>query len=107
MGGARAREGQEQQNALGVAECSDAHSAHAAAASHAVGNAMEPTVADAHDETSPNKLAVELTCRKRARKNSDHMRRANSQTLKWTLVARQQYMTAQDRYERGEGGGVT
>ena len=40
------------------------------------------------------------------------MKRVHSQSLKWTAIARQQYINAQfghdkDQYGRGEGGGVT
>ena len=46
------------------------------------------------------------------RKKNKSMKCVHSQSLKWTAIARQQYINAQfghveDQYGRGEGGGVT
>ena len=44
---------------------------------------------------------------KRKYEHEPKQRRDNSKHLKWTNVARQRYIDAQDQYGRGEGGGVT
>ena len=44
---------------------------------------------------------------KRKQLNTVKRRRVQSKHLKWTDVARQRYIHAQDQYGRGEGGGVT
>ena len=65
-------------------------------------------------------LCTDVECTLNQREPNKSMKRVQSQSLKWTSVARQQYINAQEQYDhgetvcaaqtvfgRGEGGGVT